>query len=104
MLRSMGCWRVPLLWWSKRIRWRLKLKKSEEEVEVVEKKAGECLVEATELVEKMVASKSGARASGGQLRKWLRNCLLELEEVQGRLASTYAMSRQHAQRIESEAR
>ena len=44
--------------------------------------------EARELVEKMVASESKARASGGQLRKWLRNCLLELEEVQGRLAST----------------
>ena len=70
-----------------------KLKKSEEEVEVVEKKAGECLVQATEFVEKMVASDSEARASGGQLRKWLRNCLLELEEVQGRLASTYAMFR-----------
>ena len=65
-----------------------KLKKSEEEVEVVEKKARECLVEATELLEKMVAWESEARASGGQLRKWLRNCLLELEEEQGRLAST----------------
>ena len=78
-----------------------KLKKSEEQVEMVRKKAGECLVQATELVEKMVASDP---ASSGQRWKWLRNYLLELEEVQGRLASTWTMSLEQAQRIEVEAR
>ena len=45
-----------------------------------------------------------ARASSGQRRTWLRNYLLELEEVQGRLASTWTMSLEQAQRIEVEAR
>ena len=84
-----------------------KLKNAEEEKEVAEKKAGECMTQATELAEKVAVLESKAGASGGELRERLRTSLAELEEARGSLASTETVSREareQAERMEGEAR
>ena len=84
-----------------------KLKKAEEEKEVAEKKAGECLTQATELAEKVAVLESEAGASGGEPGERLRTSLAELEEARGSLASTETVAREareQAERMEGEAR